>query len=76
MKKYIFELVIFEGNDEFWEGYNPVYEGKRKTPRGYATDKEVDELVQYTFEQQGWAMRNDNYTLKLKKVIANAKESQ
>tara|TARA_Y100000034_G_scaffold34222_1_gene41932 strand:- start:10319 stop:10504 length:186 start_codon:yes stop_codon:yes gene_type:complete len=44
MRKYTFELVINEGSDEFWEGYNPET-GKY---RGYATCEEIQALKNHS----------------------------
>ena len=41
MRKWTFDVVITEGSDSFWEGNDGSY----KTPRGYATCEEVEELL-------------------------------
>lgn len=45
MRKYYFELVINEGDDEFWEGYGAMDNEGKGSVRGYATCEEVEELV-------------------------------
>jgi hypothetical protein len=45
MKKYVFEVIIEEGNDEFWEDI---------TSRGVTGCDEVAEIVANTFSGEGW----------------------
>ena len=62
MRKFVFELEIWEGNDDFWEGYN-ANTGKR---RGYATCEEVEQNVEECLGM--FAMiRNQDYALILRK---------
>ena len=56
MKKYIFELVVHEGNDEFWE----ELEEKNKTGCDEVA-QEIKELI----ESSGAWHAGDNYELRL-----------
>ena len=45
MKKYIFELIIEEGSDEFWEGI-----------KDHSGVNEVTECIETALQNSGWAV--------------------
>lgn len=54
MKKYTFEVVIEEGNDEFWEGVDDVEYGA----------EELCHCLQRLLDEHGFA--HENTTVKVK----------
>jgi hypothetical protein len=56
MRVWTFNIEIYEGNDEFWEGHH--YDGTE--PRGYATTEEVEELIKDCLGTAG-LLCNDTY---------------
>ena len=71
MRKWTFELVIKEGNDEFWEGYGACIEdseGKAPGPRGFATCEEVENLVRCALDAYTMDGVAGDYELTIRKM--------
>lgn len=56
---YKFELIIYPGNDEIWEGYSARIEPGDEA-RGYATMEDVEQLVRQIIDDDVYPL---NYEL-------------
>lgn len=64
MKRYVFELIVEEGSDEFWESI-----------AGKSGCDEVREAIQVALDAEGW-QEGYGTTLRLKSFTDSARDAQ